>query len=347
MINKKNRGYFKIYVGAVLFAAAFLLSSVLKAEEITSKEELKSLASQLKIAEKKILNIKIDSQAWEEKRYANGQWEKTPICVSSTAWYDGLPASKMRIDVHKEILKWEQGAAPYLEDSYSVSFNGQYGRIVRHTSGYNDVKAYQEEAEILPEVPNAIDRWQYGTTGIIASLNYALIGKDWTFSETLSIAADANAELHSNVLKYCKFSRERFNDANCLRISIHDMDNYWFDLQKGFALLGYDGYTRNKKLMDSMRVTRLEKVTNEIWYPFEACFTSYSMDPNKPDRKLIWKASSVIINDPNITDEVYTSKIPEDYLVDDKVSGEMYRIKAGKKEIVNPEEEMRRPLKKR
>src|SRR3989339_882367 len=75
---------------------------------------IKDLYLKVKEAEKRLVNIKIDSEAWvETKDSISAKYNRTPVFVSSTSWLNGLPGSKSRVDVHKQILNWKEGFSSY------------------------------------------------------------------------------------------------------------------------------------------------------------------------------------------------------------------------------------------
>ena len=49
-------------------------------------------------------------------------------------------------------------------------------------------------------------------------------------------------------------------------------------------------------------------------------------ETDKPWKRIVYRASNVVANDPNFDENIFTVPFPEGYLIDDKVNGVKYRV---------------------
>lgn len=304
---------------------------------IISVEEIKDLAQQIKSVEESLLNIKIDSEAWVEKRETLSiPWQRTSNYTSSTAWFSGISNNKARIDVHKEVLESSDGIAlRKRESSYSVGFDGQYGRIISNTVGYSGRTFSQNEGQLLSVVPEELESaWTGVFAGKNFSLHFARIGENYRFSQIFQWAEDPK----SKVLDSFEFTWEIFKGAKCIKIATKargSQESWWFDPGRGFALLGHEYMGKNKdgtkRILFHMEVGKLLEVSPGIWWPTEVTkelnFPSplESVEKNNYSR-FVWHASKVVANDPHFDDSIFTITFPKGYLIDDKVNNTQYRV---------------------
>jgi hypothetical protein len=340
----------KVKVVYVVFLTFLFLLSGSSAEETAfelSVEELKAVAQSMRAVEEALLNVRIDSNSWVERGpSSSGPWERTPVCSSTTAFFEKIPSHRARIDVHKDVVRWENGAAPYLEESYSVGFDGVQGRRKKISSSYSGKTFDRHRGVILPEAP-----WQltgFGrVTGIDASLFFYYRGMPAPlpkrFSANFEAAADPNSFLsalaaadpkYSNIkpLKH-KVVLEELRGIQCIKLACmgdSSLAGWWLDPNRGFALLRFDDLRKdkdgNEQVKSSINVTKLEEVAENIWWPMEVYFVQCPRETDKPWKRIVYRASNVVANDPNFDEKVFTVPFPDGYLIDDQVAGKKYRV---------------------
>lgn len=115
IMSKKCCRHIRPMLQIAIFFILLALPAVVQAEKAPlplSAEDVKALIPQIEAAEKKPFNIKIESEAWVERKTSSDPcepWQRTPIYWSSTAWSDGHSNSKMRVDINKQVLEWQDG----------------------------------------------------------------------------------------------------------------------------------------------------------------------------------------------------------------------------------------------
>lgn len=327
-----------------IFFTFSIISVIVQAEQTKttfSVEELRKIAPLIEAAEKGLHNIKIESESWIERGMSlddpNEPWERTPIYYSSTAWYDSIPWSKARIDVHKEVLEWTEGSAPYCEMSYSLSFDGQYGRQVNKTMKYNDRTFFVKDGKNLSLTQIRMrDREIASGTGILFSLNYSINKRGFAFSEIVRKSTEDPNFATTNKLTFNWGKSD--NGADCIRIVSgtkkkgHRFKSYLLDPARNFALLEskslYVHEDGSEQIINSIKVNKLKKVAETIWWPVEAYIerSSTSLVSKKPYERIVYRATNIVLNDPNFTDTVFTVPFPEGYIVYDEEKGTKYRV---------------------
>lgn len=317
----------KHYIMVFLTLLPVLSTALVHASKpLLPKEELKKLATKIEAVENSITNIRFEADSWvEHGPSASGPWQKTPICHSKTAWAQKGPAGKARVDMHKEVFEWIDGPTPFGEQGYSVSFDGQHGRYVRHTAGPIGEPHPVKRGEILPEVPKRLEHGNFDT-GAYYSLPF-FDGEIYKFSKIFQLASDPNSEVASEL----EFTLEEFEGAECIKIRSRLYDvTYWLDPAHGFALRGKKSVAQyedgHEELVKFVKVTKLIEVADGVWWPMEVYSVSRPYEEGKPWRRFVYRASNVVANDPNFDESVFTVPLPDGYLIDDKVAGKKYKV---------------------
>lgn len=298
---------------------------------LLSVEDINALIPYIEAAERKLLNIKVESETWlETKTDPCEPWQRTPVYTSCTAWFDGKSKGKARVDVHKQVLKWVDGAAPYGEESFSLSFDGQNGRVVNQTSGHSGKTHLSKRGKLLQEVPPQLES-NYVATGAKFSLYFFFNDEEGdTFSQYFRVAISP-AALEA---KAFEVSFEEFQGVECVRFGTGEQTwghiSWRLDPSRGFALLGYENVNKrddgSEKIMSRIKVTKLEEVAPGVWWPIEASIES---DPDKlgePYQRTVYRASNIVANASNFDESIFTISFPEGCLIDDKMTGKKYKV---------------------
>jgi len=286
------------------------------------------------------LNLKVESETWVETKANLSDpcelWKRTPIYVSCTAWLDGRPRGKARVDVNKEVLEWRDGAAPYAESSYSVGFDGQYGRIVHHTRGHSGKQFRMKEGKLLADSPKQLrDNYLGSCTGARFSFQFFFSDEDKDMGRTFSRLFRASISPAALEAKAFEVALEEFGGVECIKFGSGEQNwgariSYWLDPARGFALLGHDNISiredGSERVSTRIRVTKLKEVAEGVWWPVEVSSVSRPSMPGKPWRRFVYRASNVVANDPNFDESVFTVPFPDGYLIDDKVNGRKYKV---------------------
>jgi len=307
-----------------------LTNNIVKNRIATIKDLIKDpnrLILMMETTEKALSNLKVESELWiEQKKTIEDNWKRTPMYCSSTAWFDGRIMDKIRIDVHKQVLEWREGAAPYGEDSYSLSFNGSEGREIHHKTGPYNKTFVIKEGKRIPETPSQLNTgWPITFTGAYFSFHFRFRNNKRfsSFSELFRASFSGNPEAH----KYSKITFEEYQGVPCIKIGSGNQKwgwlAYWLDPYRGFAPLGYEKAIMQTdgrlEITESFRLKQLEEVAPNIWYPKEAWGERSPLAPSMPYTRYIYKANKVVANDPNLDDSIFTIELPDDYRIDDQV----------------------------
>jgi len=295
--------YFNTIVSLLIFLCACSLSQAEQLER-NVQTKLNEIYKVIRTIEKKVLNVKVDSECWKEKwDPKKNEWIKdSEVYISCTSWFNGLPKSKARIDVHKEVLKWTDGVAPYAEDEYSVSFDGQLARKVHHRSGPINKTFKMREAYITSQPSKDLYApWYNVATGARFSLVLHNNNSGVLMSEYFKMP-DQEVKAPKIELKH-----EKFSGVECVKFGSGYLPRigeqaYWFDPGRGYALMGTKRINIRKDgtewLVESMKVEELKEVSEGIWWPTKA--TLEGEDPSTGElTRSVYRASNIVINDPD------------------------------------------------
>ena len=326
---------FSILLGGLAIVEAYGSKSVLSVEDVNAVIPLAEAAERVPFS-----NLKVDSEAWGETKTSltdpNEPWQRTPIYLSCTAWFGGGPQGKARVDVHKEVLRWQGGAAPYGESTYSVGFDGQYGRVVHHTFGHSGKIHGTKRAKRLTHAPGQLkDSHLASCTGARFSFQFFFSDQDKDEGRTFPRLFRAAISPTALEAKALEVALEEFQGVECIKLGSGEKKgrahiSYWFDPARGFALVGHDNMSIREDgsewVSARLRVTKLKKVAPGLWWPTEATFISRPIKSGDPYSRTVYRATNVVANDPDFDDSVFTVPFPDGYLVDDQVADRKYRV---------------------
>jgi len=240
----------KTYIKMGIVLLCLILSAQLLADNLNS-QELRQLSEDINSVEKKIINIKIESETWVElKSQADSCeiWVKTPVGSSVTAWFDRPKSKKGRIDINKETLRWVNGASDYIDNNYTIAFDGQFGRRIDHTNSFDNNTVNLNKGELSSEAPEDLIEGPYMmVTGRRFTLLFSSpANSDVTWSEFFRMASENEPSL----IKYFDFRMEEFIGIECIKVSTEKGKGwgtiYWIDPTRGYSLLGYKSTGLNK-----------------------------------------------------------------------------------------------------
>lgn len=330
----------------IIFIVSLIVSSDIAQTEhiqsVLSIQELKQLAPKIEAVEKHKYNLKIESNMWIETK-ANlsdpcAPWIRTPVYVASTAWIKGgnpfvddFANTKIRLNIYKEVTKWEEGVDSYIEESYSVGFDGRYGRIAKNTLRYSEKTIPVQKGELFLGVPKVLKSgWWPQLTGAGFSISFLFKGRNDTLSNRFRWASDPN----SLTATYFKFTREKFDGIDAIKITSKVQkgwqQSYWLDPSRGFSLLGSKetNVLQNDKeqLISFMKISKLKEVTKGIWWPMDAFLISRPLETGAPYSRTVYHAIDVVANEPNFNENIFTVPFPKGYVVNDKITGRKYKV---------------------
>ena len=283
------------------------------------------LVRELRAQNRKLLNIKVIAESWKEVRRAGSEtWERTPVCSAITAWYNGLPNSKGRINYHKRILPWTGGTAPYAEDAMDGGFDGERGWSAHHLTGAMGKTFPVKTGYIQGECPKGLHVEDTGNeTGARFTTYY------WQAEEKSLPDFLATLPSQASLL----VTREMFQGVQAIKVVAEKKDIlsylFWFDPARGYALLGYrrtaTSPTKGLWVIHDDRVLQLREAGPGIWYPTEA-YRDYAQIAGSEVTRVRYRASAVTANDPKFDETIFHPQIPEGYTLEDRIAGKIYQV---------------------
>jgi hypothetical protein len=304
----------------------FMLPLHAAENELTLEEVLEALAAQ----EGRLQNLKVSAEVWEEEERASG-WERTETYISLTAWFLGAPSTRMRVDVHEEVLPWfgPDAAAPYSpRQAYSLSWDGKEGRTLER--GVEDADKNMVEIR-LGQIENGPPgrlrgpMMDFASGGAFSSFLYdnhqqeSLSQHIWAIAETVRRVDDEAITV----------TRVKFEDSDAIQIAFGNQYMWWLDPERGHSLLAYrfmvDG---GRQVLAERRVLRLKQVAPGIWYPMEAYYLG-APPPENSGRNRIryhYMASDVIANNNDFDTSVFRLRFPPGTNVRDEIENKSYQV---------------------
>gem|GEM_PF-5838885 len=296
---------------------------------------IEKVLSEMSDSEARLLNLYVDGSSVDEI-LVDKEWKATPLSCKMIAWVNGMPGGPAKFDVQRQVMPWKGNSAPapYVEQSYIVTWNGRVGEYLEVKIGslgnwHESTRAWVY-SKPPPQLSYPQDAW-----GAVFSSNFAFCWDSKTLSQ--HIASDVS-EWHKQPDKiYCALVNEVLNGSQTIKISIgrqHMVQyDWWIDPKRGSSLLRYEyhAYQPDGGVADSYsgEVLELFQAAPEVWYPKEGVYF-YSpaeiavLDPGqKLPRRMHFKANNVVANDAKFDPHVFDPSFPPGYFVVDSDTGKV------------------------
>jgi hypothetical protein len=280
---------------------------------------LRSLRQAVELNENRLLNLRVDGRCyweiWDEQAKTWNYGGETTV----TAWRLGVQSDKARIDYHQRFLPLEDGPAPYTDESFVVANNGSVNQTLFTKTGVPESPLAHPRGHIDAKREPSLDTecatgWQhsiYGASG--------LVGGTVRFSTVFAPETRRVVNLRAR--------QTEFNRTACLELKygIRGFEaTCYFDPTRNYAMLGGER-SRNGVVIDRWTVEKLLEPDSALYYP--AKVITYVFSPNgQPRSRGTYEASTVVANDPNFRDDIFTIQWPVGTVVHDKISGITFTV---------------------
>jgi hypothetical protein len=300
------------FLGLVIVSQVALLTP-------TNSEDVEALLQKLRRGieenEGKLQNLRVEGgcqrATWNEQAQ---KWDYSGE-ESVTAWYLPAATGKVRIDTHEFVAPLEDGAEPFVVETFTRAYDGYINQTLFTKRGSPLSQVFSPVGELsakrfLGFVNNPSTGWGYSIYGA-----GELIG-----APTLSILYTWLGKLLA--------TETNFNGASCIklqwRIKTQSM-TWYFDPSRNYALIGGER-VKDGLIRESWTAERLLEPEPGIYYPVAVkSFSLYSAS-GQPKYRCQFGATDVIVNDPNFSNDIFTIRWPKGTLVRDKILGMTYTV---------------------
>ncbi len=266
-------------------------------------------------------NVKVEFELKKQEQEPGGGWESTDVGRSGVAWLNGLPQSKVRINYNKKVTAWTNGESEYLEQAFDVAYDGREGRRAVRRTGPMDKTGRVGHGAIYPERPRELAGFiTDSATGALFSTPLHNVWDGESLHEHLAgirqKQADAPIRVENDVIDGVPAFKITLGTDDSLTWS------YWVDPNRGYALLRHDKAIKGK-IQETIRITDLAEAAPGVWYPTGAYYERDAVHGKAPFRYQ-FKASSVVVNDPDFDESIFTIQFPSRYIIQDQVRNIRY-----------------------
>ncbi len=311
--------------GTLLCCLTMLTEAMAQGNQAVSFNDL---LNGIKKSEKKLLNLRVDGKCLFLEWAAGKQdWQYNGES-DVTAWYIGVPGSKVRVDIHKKIFPWVNGAAGFSQRSGTTAYNGRVGQHLTIEGGPADKQPFKLlEGQITADRPTVVE--------FASGWEFSLYGCQDQMKVRMSDYLEKSLELvKKQYVVQSSVNPVRFNDTDCIELVVQvtsprggsQKETWCFDPSRGYAILGYAIlFNEETTARQQVTVEKLAEPVPGVYYPVKA--TSLTKDASgQPKSKTIYETSAVVANDPNFSDDTFTIKWPAGTVVNDKISGTSFTV---------------------
>jgi hypothetical protein len=311
--SSQSKGRKSIQICAVAIASALCWAC--------HGEQLDPLLEKLRVgverSENKLLNVRIEGTCVVEHPTKEAQRWETVQQDTVTAWYEGRPRGRRRIEHHKLVRSWADGRAPFLEEAFTTVFDGRLKQTLYTRSG----PLNEARSDLRGDIEGKMDK---------AFMYECATG--WDYSLWGAFESSGTGRLSSifrRPVDQLRAQETSFNGTPCVRLQ-------WLPAGVPFLTCDLDP-ARNYALLHCERAGGIGQVVMKwvvesfieaapgVYYPSKATKEFLSDDGNVEER-ISYEASSAVANDPNFSDDLFTLKWPKGTRVRDLVTSNTFVV---------------------
>jgi hypothetical protein len=311
-------------ITAFASCCASLAFSVKAAE---SPSDLATITARVAQAEHHLNNLEIRgfSLLIDVRTSEDLPWRRERQTSEGDAWYNGLRASKVRVNM-REVQPWDNPATPMLETQSDIGWDGTVGHTVNVRFGAPGHPADWSYALISNSVPPRIEAGhmqQAYADGTAFTLNYY---RDESFDGPLSavfervIAKKASMAISWDTIYGAKTIRVADGDGVLSRAA------WWLDPDRDYAIRRVEEWSKAdpagpRQSLANVEVPEMVEAGPGVWFPIRATREeAYHLG----FRKFTFQAKRIVANNPNFDEKIFTVPIPPRYMVRDETTGKTF-----------------------
>jgi len=296
-----------------MYLLASLFVGVLSATGFEGKQTappIEDVIAHIQESERGLDNIQITAK-YSSKRWnrSSEKWEDGGD-AKFTAWLDGLPKSKMKIDFDRRRTVWTNGAAPFHEDSVVLAYNGRTGQTRTSTL----------RGTVTADRPNmGVARFGSGWS---VSLYGAGERKGLRFSEMLrGMIEDANTTV--------SLAQTSFDGLPVLQvIAVEGQGTITYewnlDPKRNYAVLRCK--RKEGSMCSEIVIEELIQVAPSVYYPTKGIYNMVVCSNGDPVAQNSYQVLEIAANTPDLSDEVFNIQFPAGTVIYDEILGNSYEI---------------------
>jgi len=309
----------KLRAGFIWLVIVSRVALATPTDSVEGEALLQKLRRGIEENEGKLQNLRVEGgcqrATWNEQAQ---KWDYSGE-ESVTAWYLPAATGKVRIDYHEFVAPIENGSEPFVVETFTRAYDGYINQTLFTKRGSPLSQTLSPVGELsakrfLGFVNNSSTGWGYSIYGAGELLGAA----------TLSVLFTPTARQYGELLA----TETNFNGASCIklqwRIEAQSM-TWYFDPSRNYALIGGER-VKDGLIRENWTTDRLLEPEPGIYYPGAVeSFSLYSAS-GQPKYRCRFEATDVIVNDPNLSNDIFTIRWPKGTLVQDKILGTTYTV---------------------
>jgi hypothetical protein len=303
--------------------------------ELGKLPDLKTIATALK-AQSSLMNVQIVHFSLKEDKRTPGSaaWVPMQEAMHGNAWYDGLPGSKVRIQL--DYISRGFGSTPWIEEALDVGYDGQTMREVDLRYGPPGRQRNIRRGAIVAGPPDPSTN-PLVTIGVDPLLPYADgTGFSVNFFQVNGQPKQSLADFFLDVAKEGSggwpIQWDTVAGVKTVKVTVLGGWYFWFDPSAGYALRKFiaaiPDQTGNGSLVQELDVSELAEAAPGIWFPVRATCVQPMIGEFGSYIRLTYQADKVIVNDPSFDSHVFTVPIPLRCFLHDAINGRTFVVKS-------------------
>jgi len=299
----------------------------------TPIKDLAALEQAIADSEQRLGNLRVRfstvRQQWDGP---SGTWQYNGQS-EGTAWYTGMPHSKYRIQMGRDVRRWIDGTAAFLESRYTVAYDGSTYVELNLASGPRGAVVGAPRGRITAEAgPRVANLHEYDT-----GWGFSLYGLyEWANHQPGRPPADARVSRLARQRPGASITITQSPSVEEGHRIIHLVttsprrwaDELVLDADRQYALVrselrDADGIVRRR-----LTVSAFAEPSPGIYFPAQAEFEEHMRSgaaAGEPDWRVLYKAHEVAANDPAFTDKTLEVKWPPGTEIQNDVLGVQLR----------------------
>jgi hypothetical protein len=293
--------------------------------------EFSSLVQRLAIAERRVISLYLETDGWEERQIQPaGKWERADASEDRVVcWLNGMPGGPARFDVQE--IRFTPTLGPHEED-FTFAWNGQQTRYLLRAAGVPGKTIPVHTAQITAGEANFVgsDFPDY-LTGCATSAPLYERGRSsslstWIQDEGLNAVVLPFLHKTYSISVFPAAQEGRKYVQVQIGLDGYRSDDVILDPARGYALISCTTKSSDGELLVRSAMSLVESAPG-LWWPSEGYEDEGITDVDQAkhmSRRIHFRTTRVVANDPKFDRSVFTPSIPPGWTVDDRINDERY-----------------------
>jgi hypothetical protein len=284
-------------------------------------------------AERALMNVRVKFAMQAEKLDPQTHQWRPDGKAGGTAWYVGVPRSKVKIEFDDWISPWLDGSAPFFEKRFTIAFDGKFGLELDKTEGipghlHNAFlgRITADRTPVFDEFSSTFTGWGFSLYGVLDQIGERL--------------SDTIGKVRPEGVKATVYARTVVAQTPCVEITLYNLagggDIFDLDPARNYALMRHEHFYKSGVTVERLVVSSFIEAAPGVFFPREGKLERASNPALKAGTtsfRETFSSTDAVANDPSFTGDAFEIKWPTGSRIDDTITGGSYTVEPSDSEL--------------